>query len=491
MAEQQSSRYHFIQWPRGFRIEGINRNPVTVDLLDYSILVNQKSFGFYTYYSFSRYIAKQLMANSIPPEDKLEYMFQDWHYIPVWVRKWAVTQTAKVIGKRVHFQWRRLLTLVDPDVLAVHRSVYAATIQAAEVTYDPALYLEKHLVRDIINYRAGAIAALIFDDLNFFGQQIKAISILDNLPSSSETKALKALARDSGVDMNFEVNTNCYLNRMEITPAERIEKLINWRDLFSCSGKSYRSLDRTLMNLPGGIPAGYLSYLCTIELPRPITDRVELLCLLTYRSVYEDNTRSKIPNNTKVVINATRKQILEAMSRVAIHTHNDLDPRKSYSFLFFSSFINDYPEIHNGNIIGLAEKAIKWHRRQGQDEITKPIERLGEDTEAAIPPIPLPVHPGIKFLAKVSDIGNEGLNMGHCIATYAKDAVDGHCHLFHIEHNGELATVQVDFKGHVVQAHGPGNKQNQAVNWGKRMLRCWGQKFPTNPVKCTTPNKYV
>ena len=300
----------------------------------------------------------------------------------------------------------------------------------------------------------------------------------DNLKNTPELKTLLAMARETGVELEFNVTGHRNLRLEEITPDECIEKLINWRDLLSHSGKSYRSLDRTLMNLPGGIPAGYLSELCAIELPRPITDRVELLCLLGYRSVYGRNTRYDTPNNTGVVIHAPREQILEAMSRVAAHTHNDLSPRRSKSYRFFSRFIADYPDFHSGNIIGLTEKAIDWHRHQQQNEITEISEQLGEDTKTALPPIPLPDIPGITFLAKVGDVCSEGQDMRHCIASYARHAVDGYCYLFHIDLGGEVASLQVDSMGRVVQAHGPANKQNKAVIWGKQMLSRWGRQFP-------------
>ena len=146
MLENNPSHYRLIEYPRGFRIEGENRNPVSVELRDTFLSVDGRSFGFYTYYALSRYIANQLMAGWTPPPDKLAECRERLakkngvdlgllsNYQPKWLKEWAVTQTAKAIGKRVHSDWKRLLTLVDPDVLAVHRAVYAATTNSATVT---------------------------------------------------------------------------------------------------------------------------------------------------------------------------------------------------------------------------------------------------------------------------------------------------------------------------------------------------------------------
>ena len=45
--------------------------------------------------------------------------------------------------------------------------------------------------------------------------------------------------------------------------------------------------------------------------------------------------------------------------------------------------------------------------------------------------------------------------MRHCIASYAGKALAGESFLFHIEHRGEVASVEVDTRGRVLQAYGP------------------------------------
>jgi len=82
--------------------------------------------------------------------------------------------------------------------------------------------------------------------------------------------------------------------------------------------------------------------------------------------------------------------------------------------------------------------------------------------------------PGVTFLGTVGEILEEGQRMGHCIATRAEDALHGRCYLFHIDHQGERASVQVSAAGNVVEAQGPHNTENAAVWWGVIQLRTWG-----------------
>ncbi len=67
--------------------------------------------------------------------------------------------------------------------------------------------------------------------------------------------------------------------------------------------------------------------------------------------------------------------------------------------------------------------------------------------------------------------------MEHCVGTYALQASRGDCFLFHIDHAGETATVEVSPRGHVLQACGPKNCQNLATEWGAKVLSAWAAEF--------------
>jgi hypothetical protein len=89
----------------------------------------------------------------------------------------------------------------------------------------------------------------------------------------------------------------------------------------------------------------------------------------------------------------------------------------------------------------------------------------------------------VRFLATVGEVVSEGERMRHCIASHADDAVRGRAFLFHIEHEGAVASFEVDPDGDILQAAGPGNTTNPAVEYGLGRLQAWASGFhrPRHP----------
>ena len=86
--------------------------------------------------------------------------------------------------------------------------------------------------------------------------------------------------------------------------------------------------------------------------------------------------------------------------------------------------------------------------------------------------------PRVRWLQTVDDVAAEGEQMEHCIASYIPNAVEGRCYLFHVDYQGEAASLMVNQLGQVTQAGGPRNRRNRASAWGRRVLRTWGQRWP-------------
>nr|WP_286178136.1 PcfJ domain-containing protein [Rhodopirellula sp. JC639] len=103
---------------------------------------------------------------------------------------------------------------------------------------------------------------------------------------------------------------------------------------------------------------------------------------------------------------------------------------------------------------------------------------MDRSTPTRQPPIPLPNVPGVQFLSNVGDVLSEGNRMQHCIGGYAGRAVLGHCFLFHVDHAGESASVEIDQTGRIRQACGPKNQSNQATKYATRVLATWAGGFP-------------
>jgi hypothetical protein len=319
-------------------------------------------------------------------------------------------------------QWQRLLKGIDPTVLAVNKAVFSATFgcRRASQLLNGQLYQDKYLVKDILNYRAAAMAVKLYDEVR-----------IEN---------------------------------------ESLEVLRDWRNLYAPDGQAYTSLNKTLMNLPGGVPLGVLKDLRKLVLPRPIYNRVELIATLS--------ATGGLADNCNVVAFANGDQIRSAMQRVSRYLHRPLSPRRWRHVAEAIRFILDYPERHSGNIVGLANKSIRWHRQRLDQVAHSVIVRLGKAKELAKPPIKLPEDEGICFLETVGALVKEDCEMNNCISGYAQRAVGGSCYLFHIDHKGQRASVEVDSWGRVRQSYGPQNTLNAASKWGEQVLTRWGQAFP-------------
>src|SRR5262249_18407626 len=146
--------------PDGFVIDGADRPEVTVNLLPYGFTVSydgdvSTEHGLVEFGKLTESIAQGLMRNWTRPADKAprEECFN--------VKNWAIRQTTKTISKRVHEQWRELITRVDPQVLAVQRACYSVSLGCPDLAADSALYQDKFLVGDICKYRAAAIACVM------------------------------------------------------------------------------------------------------------------------------------------------------------------------------------------------------------------------------------------------------------------------------------------------------------------------------------------
>ena len=172
---------------------------------------------------------------------------------------------------------------------------------------------------------------------------------------------------------------------------------------------------------------------------------------------------------------ARAPQIREALRRVAAHTRNDLRVTRQRDLRFLIDFLIDFPDPHQGTIVGLADKAIRWHQRQLALERATTVRRYGAHRHVGTPPIPLPSDSAIRHLGTVEDIVDEGQRMGHCVASYVPEAIAGRCYLFHVEHEGDADPVMVQWDGAITEAAGPRNRRNEALPWGVGQLRQWAR----------------
>src|SRR5262249_53624389 len=155
-------------------------------------------------------------------------------------------------------------------------------------------------------------------------------------------------------------------------PAEALALLQDWKSLFSIAGISYPTLNRTLMNLPKGVPSELVCDLNQIWLSRPLTDLLEFLVATTAASL--------VKRHRPLFLAARREEILRALRLVSAHLRENFSPNSDGDICYFVQFLSGYPEEHHGNIVGLARKSIHWHRQERKRKLEDILHKLGPET---------------------------------------------------------------------------------------------------------------
>jgi hypothetical protein len=474
-----TSRYRVRACADGFCVEGDDRPPVEVRFRGTALeachlasggVIARERFGFFNFGKLLEFVARGLM--------------RDWQPQDGWfgARAWAEQQTARALARRLRELWLALVARADPAVAAVHKAIFAATFSDAPLAAEPGLYRDRFLVQDILHYPAAAIAVR---NAWVLTRELP----LARLHGSLAAGQLRALAQSLGLHLHLAATP---LAEPDV-PAQ-LERLRHWKALFSDTGEAYRSLNRTLMNLPGRVPHRLVCQLRRVHLERPLDSRLELLAVVLYagiraaRSSEDDALFTEQvaasdgrADHSHLFMHARAAALREAMRRVAQHLHQPLTPRRAGDVRQFVQFLADCPQAHAGNVVGLAERAIRWHREAQQEQLAAMRRQHGADTPTSRPPIPLPEQPQVRFLDTVGAVCSEAEVMQHCVASYIDLAVQGNCYLFHVHYKGEDATVEVGCEGKVRQSQGPRNQRNRASAWGRRTLARWATRLPPPP----------
>ena len=248
----------------------------------------------------------------------------------------------------------------------------------------------------------------------------------------------------------------------------------DWMKIFTRGEPANSSLTKTLLHCPRIPMQIFLNLAPSVDgkLPKVFTDSLELKLWLAAIS------KKCHRINGYPFVNSSRKQIFKAKKLVEIHLRQKLDFRKFKDIINFTDFLCDFSnhkEDFQCQLVGLANKSVKWHIKQRQVKLERDKERIKADIlkETKKPSVPLPKNEKILFLENVHMIIQEGEKMGHCVASYAERAIRGQCFLFHVEHGGEEATIEVLPEGTIQQARGPYNKENGACRWGSGVLKRW------------------
>jgi len=466
--DKKQSRYTIKEYRSGFRIEGEDRLPVTVNIasngLGFDIATKFKIINNWNrtvapleefdiinlsiprLYSIVDAVASNLMlAWQPPPKPDGTQLVGRIGHIGWDIRSWAEEQTRKAIAPRLKEQWLRLKERMDPKIVEVQNRVFSVALRVPDWMLDaPNFYQNHYIIRDIMQYRgAAALAAHL----------------------------------ERAVQTYYEWNAR---------PSQPWRMLENWMGMYSPTGVAYPALRKTLMNLAGNFPPGPLQRIRHVMLPRAIKERECLLAMTVLGEEFDFGTH--VDRFIPVVLRSKNEHFKEMLKIVAENFDWKYGPRTYQRFVRSMKILMDYPgDFGPINILGLTRRAMTYHTdervRRQLEQRQRAMRGLQPEDETRVPSIPLPENEHVHFLSTVEEIIDEGEQMGHCVGGYAGRAVDGKCYLFHIIYKGKEATIEVGMSGHVIQGSGPNNRINKAVTYGRSVLSKWGSQI--------TPEKHL
>jgi hypothetical protein len=383
-------------------------------------------------------------------EDWVPTGHSEFELVPRKLYQWAKLQTSKTLNHPAHAAWLDTIAASDKNIIDIQRRFFSISPKSGDWSNVKKLLELKnpYITKDVLTYRAAAIA--------FF------------------------------YTMNFD-NT-----------AE------DWQLSYSANGKKYGALTRTLNGIPGGVPPSILyNGLQAIVLPETVHTRARMLAYTSLAiSVHNDVL---INNRLSVIKRSTDTDIINAIKYMWRYfpTKGANDFRCVLSIYRALSTIFDYAgSWDNIDILGLSKRSVEFHRnrelqqrlideemerRWAQSQAESEKLRLKEEQEfnrlkaldIPAPKVELPQY--VTFLNSFKAITEEGVNMGHCIGTYAEKALRGRTLLFHVDYKGEMASVEVSPGGYVLQSYGPEDCTNQASEYGRKVLSSWGKKLTATP----------
>jgi hypothetical protein len=381
------------------------------------------------------------------------------------VREMVVTTyckrtTGKTLNKKVHEIWKRKRDSLDPVIVQLHKKLFS--ISKGTGNWDRI---------DRVLRRKKALKYLIDDMLKY---------------PAARTAILHA----------YGVN--------------EYDLIHDWKTAYAKDGKLYTSLNKTLMNFPNGVVYYNALSLKFIKLPEPVSTRIRMYAYAMVGRSYSVRTHNSEDKIMHILLKSSDEDIKEAIRYMWHYFPNTYtgDFRKVKGIEHALTLIFDYPASLMGDwdIIGLCKRSevyqhdlelqerirqqeyeaqrLEWQERSRQErEKWEREQRAIKLSKTALPPIPLPEEEYIGFLDDYRMVVQEGVSMHHCIASYAESAVKGNCYLFHVNYDGEQASVEVNPSGFVNQSYGPKDTINKASEYGRKVLGSWARKLTTTNKK--------
>lgn len=408
------SKYHFIEQEKGFDLWRIDGTKISVRCEDgffLSFTLNGQAAGQRHLYSFD------LMIDHVVSQIVFKMSFERSSD-----EQEAIDMIRSALYRRLRDQWQRIVDKFADPVKVKFAKLYWASNQCSSGLFEIAAF-----------YNDPTLEAVRNDFTKYHAFRLWICS------------------------QEHEIENR----RHDLTVLRQY--LEGWREaLMPTVVRSKKALNKTLDKFPVGMPASLMPRLTLMHLEQPITNRLHLLFALTGANHHNWGLHEA------TVLRATPEQVAAACAAVGARVNARSRTRQIGEA---AGLILDYPEPYNGDLFGLARRSGEWHAAQPR--------RRSEPTHSLLPGQELPLakldyaklaEQGVRPLRTVHDVRDEGYMMRHCVSSYASKAAAGLCYLFHIDHEGQQATIEVLPDGQITQAYGPENSKNEACSHGMKVL---------------------
>lgn len=252
-------------------------------------------------------------------------------------------------------------------------------------------------------------------------------------------------------------------------------ELIDWMSIFyrlAHKDTSKSVVNRIVMNLPRGLSRLNLNDFLKIQMKdSQVVQKTKIKLIAVIKNIMAEEHSDKMISFVK---NADLKEIKATVQWLKRRGLN-AGLRKEQKVRDMITYLSDYPEEYHGTFFGLAKRSYRWHQdprnfaRQYGHESVEPDKLLSPSlwdiNEKALKKKHKNKKVSITFLEKAGNLYEESTKMNHCVRTYVNKAMKGECYLFHVEVGNELATVEINKSGQIIQARGHSNSSNAATKW--------------------------
>jgi hypothetical protein len=241
--------------------------------------------------------------------------------------------------------------------------------------------------------------------------------------------------------------------------------------------KQFPVMRRIMAEMPGRLPAQTVLDVIAFgpgRLKRVIRTRTEWLAAAMFLDPY----RVRVEGLIEILNRSTAKQVEKAF-RIIQEQFPYYTARRALDITQAFAYIRDAQDVFSDRITidRAARVSLAWHDAiERQDQAARSRVVLPEDN-VSFPALPyaLPDDPRFEYIADVERLSREGVEMGHCVGTYAMSCRNGHSFIvaFNDEELGR-ATIELNYLGSVVQCRGPRNHMTKATKEAQEVyLKHW------------------